>query len=198
MNLFEQRDLLIKEVFKPTFKAAGFRIPGTTFKKQEKDFLKIFNIQNSAWNLDDHVSFYLNIGFYFPIVNELKGQEIPKNPKEYDCIFRIRTDSLTGRNQAYDILPETDLSELRTLIKTDLTDHVIPFFERYNELEDCLNLKNEFKDLHSSAEPYIGLTMMKNGNKELGEKILMNFVETTHKEYAETLLSYHDKLTKSW
>lgn len=198
MNLFEQRDLLIKEVFKPTLKAAGFRIPGTTFKKQEKYFLKIFNIQNSAWNLDDHVSFYLNIGIFFPIVNELNGQEIPKNPKEHDCIFRIRTDSLTGRNQAYDILPETDLNELRTLIQTDLNDYVIPFFERYNELEDCLNLKNEFQDLHSSAEPYIGLTMMKNGNKDLGERTLMNFIETTHKEYADTLLDFRDELRKSW
>lgn len=194
MTLFEKRDRLIKEVIKPLFKENGFRVPGNTFRKSETNFIKIFNIQSSAWNLDDHVSFYLNIGFLFPIYFEVTDQPLPKQPKEYDCIFRIRTDSLTGLNQSYEISPKTEFEELKELIESDLTQFVFPFFERYKNIEDCLNLNKEFEDQHAPVEPYVALTLIKNNEFEKGNRILDEFIKTTHDEYANTLNEYRKRV----
>jgi len=194
MTLFAERDQLITEVIKPILKRGGFKVVGNNFRKNEKDFIKVFNIQSSACNQDDNVSFYLNIGFLFPVLYELIDQQIPKVPKEYDCTFRIRTESLTGRNQSYRILPDTDLGYFQKLLINDLTDSVIPFFERYKEIEDCLKLRNEFDDQFASVDPYVGLTLIKNGRYNEGSEILDRYISTTHEGYAETLKHYREKL----
>ncbi|RZJ97395.1 MAG: DUF4304 domain-containing protein, partial [Flavobacterium sp.] len=134
MTLFEHRDKIFKEIFKPAFKMKGFSISGTTFKKQEESFSKIFNFQSSGFNLDDSVSFYLNIGLLFPIWFDIRNESPPKSAKIYDCQFRIRTDSVTGRNQMYSLTSNTNFEEFESLIKSDLEKYILPFFDKYSSL----------------------------------------------------------------
>jgi uncharacterized protein DUF4304 len=194
MTIFEYRDKITKEILKPAFKEKGFRISGTTFQKNEEKFIKIFNIQSSGYNLEDNVSFYLNIGILFPIWFELRGEELPKNPKEYDCQFRIRTDSLTGRNQCYKIKPDTNIDNLENIIRTDLRNYILPFFDRYIELEDCLNLTNDFPDSWTDCRPFIALTMIKYGDPEKGNKILDEFIPTTSESWGQELDKFRKKV----
>jgi hypothetical protein len=194
MTLFEHRDRIISEILKPAFKSAGFKVSGMTFRKAEKDFMKIFNIQSSGFNLEDSVSFYLNIGILFPIRFELREESQPKAPKEYDCQFRIRSNSLTGRNQWYEIKPHTNIDDLENLIRSDLKDFVLPFFERYVEIEDCLKLNVDVPDSWTDCQPYIGLTMIKKGNVEQGNKILNEFIPRATQHWGQELEQFRKKL----
>ena len=148
------------------------------------------------FNLDDHVAFYLNIGLLFPIAYELEGEQLPKNPKEYDCQFRIRTNTLTGRNQAYDIYPHTNMDGLRNLIESDVRDVVIPFFNRYETIEDCLLFAEECPNA-TPVQPHIGLTLIKKGNIALGNKIIDDFVPTTHEKWANKIEAYKRKIMQT-
>jgi|GEM_PF-5213871 len=174
MNPYDQRVRIIKEVIKPYFKRINFGVSGTTFLRSEKDLIQVFNIQSSAWNDETSVSFYLNIGIYFPIWNELSGIKHPNHLKEYDCQYRIRTDALTGRNQCYDIHKETDIEEFESLIRGDVSNYILPFFEKFRDIESCLQLPEPF--LKTDLRPYIGLTLIKNGKSELGNKILDEYL----------------------
>ncbi len=192
MTLFEKRDNIIKDLFKPRFKEAGFNVSGTTFIKKEKEFWKIFNIQSSSFNSEDSVSFYLNIGFLFPIGFELRNQKLPIKPKEYDCQFHIRSNYLTGRNQSYDIN-----DSIEKLLSNDISDFILPFFNRYNLIQDCLKLNVEVPESWTDCRPYIGLTLIKNGEIEKGNKIINSFIPTTSKVWADEVDNFrHSLITK--
>lgn len=190
MTPLEQRDKIIKDIFKPKFKEAGFSISGTTFVKKEKDFWKIFNIQSSAFNFENSVSFYLNIGFLFPISFELRNQKLPTKPKAYDCQFHIRANSLTGRNQSYKINDKTE-----TLLIGDINDFILPFFNRYNFLIDCLKLNEELPESWTDCRPYVGLTLIQNGEIEKGNQIIDSFIPTTSEIWGNEVDMYRNKLT---
>jgi hypothetical protein len=194
MTLFEKRDKIIKEIIKPPFKASGFGISGTTFKKQEKDFLKIFNVQSSGFNLDDSVSFYLNLGLLFPIWFEIRNEIIARSIKEYDCQFRIRTDSLTGRNQIYELTPETNFEEFEILIRNDIEKHILPFFDKYSNLDDCKNLHKDFPSSWTGCRPLIALTMIKNGEVKKGDELLNEFLSTASENWKFELTNFRNKL----
>lgn len=189
MTLFEKRDKIIKEILKPLFKECGFSVSGTTFVKKEKDFWKIFNIQSSSFNSDGNVSFYLNIGFLFPIGFDLRGQMLPTMPKEYDCQFQIRANSLTGRNQSYDINDNTE-----RLVSNDIKEYVLPFFNRYKYLLDCLKLKEDLPQSWTECRPYIGLTLIKNGEIQQGNEIIDSYIPTTSEDWAKEIDSFRQKL----
>jgi hypothetical protein len=193
MALLEKRDNLIKHLFKPKFKEVGFNVSGTTFIKKEKDFWKLFNIQSSAFNSDENVSIYLNIGFLFPVGFELKSQKVPLKPIEYDCQFTIRTNLLTGRNQWYEI---DDNSE--NLLSKDLNNYILPFFNRYNVLLDCLNLSIDVPKSHTDCRPYIGLTLLKKGELERGNEIIDAFIPTTAEHWAQAVDKFRHKLVTEY
>lgn len=194
MSLLEHRDRILKNIFKPAFKTSGFSVSGTTFKKQENGFIKIFNIQSSGFNVEDHVSFYLNIGLLFPIGFEIKNEQHPKNPKGYDCQFNIRSDSLTGRNQTYELTSKTNIQELENLLLSDIQKEILPFYERYSTIEDCIMLNNEFPNSWTDCRPFIGLTMIKNGNIERGDQILNEFLPTTSEDWKQEIIEFRKTL----
>lgn len=189
MTLFEKRDRIIKDIFKPRFKESGFSVSGTTFIKKEKDFWKIFNIQSSSVNSEKNVSFYLNIGFLFPIGFELRNQQVPRKPKDYDCQFHIRTNCLTGRNQSYDIN-----DSIEELLSNDISGYILPFFNRYNFIQDCLNLNVELPESWTDCRPYIGLTFIRNGDIEKGNEIINLFIQTTSKVWANEVDRFRNSL----
>ncbi|GAB3844797.1 hypothetical protein GCM10028822_02460 [Hymenobacter terrigena] len=134
---------LIKNVVKPAFKTAEFRIDGKTFRKKEKGFVKIFNVQNSQFNTSYSTSFYLNAGLYFPLTYGWRyNWPIPIRPKESDCQYRFRTDALTGHHRAYNVDGSADLKELAGIVKFEV-DAVIQWFASIVELKDCLEAQKQ-------------------------------------------------------
>lgn len=195
MTLFEQRDRIVKEIIKPAFKNNGFTGSGTTFKKVEKDFIKIFNIQSSGFNFEDNLAFFLNIGLLFPIWYEIQGEKLPQNPKEYDCQFRIRSNSLTGNNEIYRLTPEVNFQTFDKLIKDELNEFILPFYSQLKSLEDCLKVNDEFLNNPTDMTPYIALTMIKNGDIQNGNNLLDSYLLRAHQDWKNSLIEYRNKLT---
>jgi hypothetical protein len=194
MTLFEHKDRIVKDLIKPLFKTAGFSVSGTTYVKKEKDFLKVFNIQSSGFNLVDNVSFYLNMGILFPVWFEIRKEQFPKHPKEYDCQFRIRPDSLLGRNQSYHLTPTTDIREFELLVMSDIENHILPFFEKYSTLDDCMSLSNDFPRSPTDCSPFIALTMIKDGLVEKGDEILDQYLAKAPPWWKQELWEFRQKL----
>ncbi|GAB3571866.1 DUF4304 domain-containing protein [Hymenobacter daeguensis] len=129
---------LIKNVVKPAFKSAGFRIDGNTFRKEENGLVKVFNIQNSQFNTAYSAAFYFNAGLHFPLTYGWRySWPLPARPMESDCQYRFRTDALTGHYRAYNIEEGTDLNQFGKLVKFEI-DAVIQWFASIVKLEDCL------------------------------------------------------------
>jgi hypothetical protein len=195
MTLFERRDKIVREIFKPAFKNEGFSISGTTFIKNEKDFVKVFNIQSSGFNLGQNVSFYLNMGIFFPVMYEMNGYEIPKNIKEYNCQIRFRTNSLTLRNQAYDLTPDTNFEELESLLKSDIENYIFPVFKKLKVVSDCITLVSELDGFFADCRPYVGLTFIKNNALEKGNKLVDEFIaDCKNSGWAQTINDYRQRL----
>ncbi|MDO1451672.1 DUF4304 domain-containing protein [Rhodocytophaga aerolata] len=76
MNAKEIEQGIIKEMVKPLFKKHQFNVAGKTFLKGEADFVKVFNIQSSAWNQKDSVKFTFNIGFFCLIHTSFGGKRL--------------------------------------------------------------------------------------------------------------------------
>jgi hypothetical protein len=131
----------------------------------------------------------LNIGFLFPISFELRGQILPTKPKEYDCQFRIRSNTLTGRNQSYYINDNTE-----SLVSSDITEYILPFFNRYNFLVDFYRFKDDLPKSWTDSQPYIGLTLIKNGEIQHGNEIINSFIPTTSATWANEVDQFRQTL----
>ena len=174
-TLYEKRDTILKDIIKPYFKEAGFKISGLTFNKVEDGFIKVFNFQNSGFNLEDNVSFYLNIGIFFP---QVFSETVPKKIKTYECHFNLRSDSLTGANQSYDINPATDFNKLKQTIQTDLTRYIIPFYKSLGSLDDCLaNIPKVQNPLLINCTPLIGLAFASQGLLDKAKEVLNKYLQ---------------------
>jgi len=174
-TLYEKRDTILKDIIKPYFKEAGFKILGATFNKPEDGFIKVCNFQNSGFNSEDHVSFYLNIGIFFPNVF---NEKILKNIKPYECQFSLRTDLLTGANQSYDFTLLTDFNKLKYTIQTDLTQYIIPFYRSLQSLDDCLAILPKIqKPLLTDCTPFIGLAFASQGQLDKAKEVLNKYLQ---------------------
>jgi hypothetical protein len=181
MNAKEVQQNIVKEDIKPHFKAQQFKVSGLTFYKQEKDFIKVFNIQSSAWNFQDDVRSTFNIGFFLPDTYEFWLQKpIPRNIKEYDCIFSIRPGTIINSGQSeywYKINQDTNVEELRKDIRSHLIDYIFPFYNRYNSLIDLLNLTQIDNLSGNSIQVHIGLIVGKQGNAQSARELINSYLD---------------------
>ncbi len=197
MTLLEHKARIIKEIFKPLFKMNGFNISGLTFVKNETGFSKLFNIQSSSFNSLESVSFYLNIGFLFPIAYEIKEINKPKKLYTSDCQFQMRSDDIIHRNQWYELKIDTNIPEFEKLLLADLTNHIIPFFDKYHNIEDLIKLSELKTNSFSNHLPYVAFQLIKNGNLELGNQIIDDYISKTSEYYGNELNTYRNKLIKN-
>lgn len=189
MNLKEEKKRIIKEIYKPILKENGFRTTGNHFWKHEKEFIKTFNIQFSSFNYEQNMSFYINIGLLFPVINELNNVETPEKPKEYNCNIRFRSNSLNGNSKMkHTINRETDINEFEKYLKKELNEYIIPFYNSLTEVENCLEIKNKVLiNYVSNIEYYVGLTLIRYGRFESGDIIFRKYLEKVAPENIEKL-----------
>jgi hypothetical protein len=133
----------IKTYIKPTLKKFGYQTSGQTWWKDKGDFFTLLNLQNFSWNSKDSVNFCFNIGVALkatmkdadkkkPTVHDLtvylrEGFYLPDNRQEYK--FKNKT--------GYILTNQTDFGEFTIELKSDFENHIIPFLDDLNSLQDC-------------------------------------------------------------
>ena len=184
MDAIEFKEHLIKDVLKPGFKKAGFKISGTHFTKEEEGFVKVFNVQSSQFSLNWQTGFYLNIGLFFPLAYAFRYNEnteneikIPEKPKESDCQFRFRSDEITKGLKSYNIDKHTDHAEFAEIIIRDIEESILPFYNSIKSLDDCLYKEKDFPLAFGTTTAFVALTFASLGKKDKAGQILKAYLD---------------------
>ena len=109
---------MIQEVFKPIFKANGFKKNGATWHHVGEDLVKVFNIQGSQWSR----YFYFNIGLY---LRELGNDQ---KPTEFKCHVRLRAGQLLSGEK-----------EITKLYELSVFEKEQPIEQRIHQLEELIS-----------------------------------------------------------
>jgi len=184
MNAIEFKEHLIKDVFKPGFKKAGFKVSGTHFTKEEEGFVKVFNVQSSQFSLNWQTGFYLNIGLFFPLAYAFRYKEytenemkIPEKPKESDCQFRFRSDLITKGLKSYNIDKNTNQAAFKEIVIKDIEESILPFYNSIKSLDDCLYKEKDFPLASGTTTAFVALTFASLGKNDKAGQILKTYLE---------------------
>jgi hypothetical protein len=144
MTAKEIQTEFIKTYLKPTLKSLGYQTSGQTWWKDKDGFFTLINLQNFSWNSKDSVDFCFNIGVALkatmkdtdkkkPTVHDLtvylrEGFYLPDNRQEYK--FKNKT--------GYTLTYQTYLTDFVNELKSDFENHIAPFLDKLNSLQDCI------------------------------------------------------------
>jgi hypothetical protein len=136
-------DKVIKEGFYELLKPLGFKKKTNNFYLQLETLGQIINVQKSAYGNKDSIRFTINTGIFVPeywvAFYNYSNKGLPDNPTESECLIRKRIGEL--RNQLdtwYDINDRTDEQQLISEMQKNLTDFILPYFQRFNSTEKML------------------------------------------------------------
>jgi hypothetical protein len=192
MSSINERQKIVKEILKPAFKQAGFKKIGNSFIREEDGYTKVFYLENSSWNEKDWVDFSLYVGIFFPIVEQVRNRPIHKFPGTH---FEIDTNQLTNANRKLIISPDTDIEELRSYISDLIENNVVPFFNSYSDIKDCIDLPKKYVSNKYDVRPFIGLALLEHGHIEAGKKLMEDLDQSMYIEsFRKQLLDYGDFL----
>ena len=140
----------INSYLKPTLIKWGYQTSGQNWWKNRGDFFIVINLQNSRWNSPDHVCFVFNIGI--ALTSSLKDPEKKKagyhDMKTPPCrqasfLSESRKRHRFKEGWAYELTPETDLSEFIIEMKQDLESEILPTLEKWETLNDIIPFYEE-------------------------------------------------------
>jgi hypothetical protein len=141
-SLIEVFNEMVKEYLAPYFKSKGFKKQNLNFYKVENGLTFLINFQKNSYNSVDYVSFFINCGIYCTELEQIVGAEIEANPKEYDCLFRKRFESITGfPEDRFELVESSDAGkkQLAENVIVEL-DKVLAFFEPTKSVDDLVTL----------------------------------------------------------
>ena len=132
------RDLFLKNYFKPTLKAHGYRANGLDFFKERNEVFTMISFQNSAYSTQCQRRFSIHFGLV------KKSEILDLDPKKLtfhnigrDSHFGIdtflpknRTENPYRDGHYYLIERDDDLSDFTQEFKTDFEEHILPALER--------------------------------------------------------------------
>jgi len=131
---------IVNESIAPLLKSLSFKKNGYHFYREVGDVVQCVNIQQSKWKSTDYKEFTINIGLlHKEIFNTHLNKELPKFPKEYDCLIRIRLPYLKyEKDNWYELDIKTEFASLVNHINNDLLDYLIPFLQKYEKFENWI------------------------------------------------------------
>ena len=119
----------LESILKPYLKECGFKKRGSTWRRSEKGFIQVINIQGSQWSK----RFYVNLGIY---ISGLTNKELPV---EADCHIRTRLEEICGPDSGIiDLLNYEDYSieeQPRQNIISFLNQSGVPWLEKCSNFE---------------------------------------------------------------
>lgn len=117
---------IIKTDITPLMKNAGFKRKGRWFIRQGQVYDKYLNVMSSRWNTAEEVSFTLD-------AYVMKSGGEPTKDME---VANKRVGHLkTGKDYWYTLTPRVKAEELGQEIENDISEHILPFFDKYEEGE---------------------------------------------------------------
>jgi len=87
-------DAAIRGGLAQALRADGFRADKRTFRRRVEHAVMVVNIQASQSNSGAFASFTMNLGVYYPWIDEIVGDSPNEAPKEYHCQLRCRIGKL--------------------------------------------------------------------------------------------------------
>ncbi|GAB2647731.1 hypothetical protein GCM10027068_28970 [Prescottella soli] len=79
---------------RPFLKGLGFRKRALVFTRVRDGLTDVVSLQRSSGNAGGNVRFYVNCGVYSPEFATTIGEAVTERPREVDCQFRCRLESL--------------------------------------------------------------------------------------------------------
>jgi len=136
-------DKIIKEGFSEILKPLGFKKKGNNFYLKLATVGQIINVQKSAWGNKDNIHFTINTGIFVPefwlAFYNYSDKGLPDYPTEPECLIRKRIGALRNQSDTwYDVKDRTDEQQLITEMRKNLTDFILPYFDKLNSTEKML------------------------------------------------------------
>jgi len=134
-------DEMVKTHLKPALHEFGFKSRSSTFFRQNGELVEIVSPQKSKWNNSTGAKFTINLGVYWPKVQEILGrasQSFP--PKEYECTLRQRLGPLFADQRDYwwTVLPDSNIRTIGEDVTEKLRSFAMPWLRRATSLDDAV------------------------------------------------------------
>ena len=159
---------IISETIKPFLKDNGYGKKALTFYKKSDDLTFVINFQNSQGNSSDQTRFYINCGIYSSHIDKTIDKIELKEPKEYECHYRVRISQITNSKlDGYTIDTNTDSDKLKQSLKEDLKT-TLRHFDSIKSITDLTDLMISYNCLDFTLFEYFILTSdLKNTEKQV-------------------------------
>jgi hypothetical protein len=136
-------DKIIKDAFREILKPLGFKKKANNFYLKLDTIGQIINVQKSSFGNKDSISFTINTGIFVPeywlAFYNFSEKGLPDYPTEPECLIRKRIGDLRNHHDTcYDIKERTDEQQLIDEMKKNLTNFILPYFDRLNSTEKML------------------------------------------------------------
>lgn len=136
-------DKIIKEGFQEILKPLGFKKKANNFYLKLDTIGQIINVQKSTFGNKDNISFTINTGIFVPeywlAFYNFRDKGLPEYPTEPECLIRKRIGELRSQHDTwYDIKERTDEQQLIDEMKKNVTNFILPYFDRVNSSEKML------------------------------------------------------------
>ena len=149
MNAKEKQTEFIKLHLKPYLKNHGYKNSNQTWWKDRGDFYNVINLQNYSWNTRDEVDFRFNLGI--ALKKNVKDKTL-KKITHFDTVTHLdegvflpnRKVGKYRNNQGYEIKIDTDLTDFIISFFDELTEHILPNFEKQNNLKELLDFYKQY------------------------------------------------------
>jgi hypothetical protein len=142
-------DEMIKEHIVPFLKKQGFKKQNLNFYKAENNLKFMFNFQKNTYNSIDWVGFYINCGIYSQEVIHTIGEPVLPNPKEYECLYNVRIDHLSGaENKEFELLSSFESH------KIEVANEVIRQLKKAIDFYTTIQSNDDLSDLITREYTY--------------------------------------------
>ncbi len=136
-------DRIIKNGFHEILKPLGFKKKANNFHLKLGNIGQIINVQKSQFGDKHSIRFTINTGIFVPeywlAFYNYSNKGLPDYPKEPECLIRKRIGDLRNQHDTwYDIEEQTDEQQLINEMKKNLTNFILPYFDRLNSTEKML------------------------------------------------------------
>lgn len=136
-------DRIIKEGFHELLKPMGFKKKANNFYLKLDTVGQIINIQRSSSSDKDNIRFTINTGIFVPefwvVFYDYRDKGFSDYPTEPECLLRKRIGALKNQQDTwYDINERTDEQQLLFEMRINLTDFILPYFNRLDNAEKIL------------------------------------------------------------
>jgi hypothetical protein len=136
-------DKIIKDGFHEILKPLGFKKKANNFYLKLDTIGQIINVQKSAWGNKNNIDFTINTGIFVPeywlAYYDFSEKGLPDYPTEPECLIRKRIGNIRNQHDTwYHIKETTDEEKLIVEMRKNLTEFILPYFDRLNSTEKML------------------------------------------------------------